>query len=199
MNYIKQSVLAVSVITSALLTTTASCQVKKYNIYAGNTHAHTQYTESHGAHLGKVAGATKFLEIDSNGVGRAINSPLKADWEKHQGLPSVHFDLAKKFGYDFFITTDHSQEAGFHPTSSTNPQWIAAHDQAKKASDKNFVALTGYEHSENNGPGEGRGHINVINSAAYLNALEKGVDIQQLYKWLGTAKSYANEGNDQFK
>ena len=119
---------------------------------------------------------------------------MKPDWQKHQGLPSVHFDLAKANGHDFFITTDHSQEAGFHPTSPTNPQWITAHDQAQKATDKNFVALTGYEHSENNGPGIGRGHINVINSAAYLNALEKGVDIQSFYKWVGSAKSYNNEG-----
>lgn len=172
----------------------AFSQSKVYNIYAGNTHSHTQYTESHGAHLGRVEGATKFMEIDSNGVGRAVNSPMKPDWQKYQGLPSTHFKLAKANGYDFFITTDHSQEAGFHPTSPTNPQWIAAHDQAKKATDKNFIALTGYEHSENNGPGIGRGHINVINSAAYLNALEKGVDIQSFYKWVGTAKAYDSEG-----
>jgi hypothetical protein len=169
-------------------------QAKVYNIYAGNTHAHTSYTASHGSHLGKVEGATKFMDIDSNGVQRAINSPLKPNPEKYQGLPSVHFNLAKAHGYDFFITTDHSQEAGFYPTSPANPQWIAAHDQAKKATDKNFVALTGYEHSENNGPGTAKGHYNVINSAAYQNALEKGVDVKAFYKWLGTAKGYDNEG-----
>jgi hypothetical protein len=32
------------------------------------------------------------------------------------------------------------------------------------------------------------GHINVINSAEYLNALGKGIHLQYLYKWLKTAK-----------
>jgi len=186
--------LAVGIAGVLICAAPAFSQSKVYNIYAGNTHSHTQYTESHGSHLGRVEGATKFMEIDSNGVGRAINSPLKPDWQKYQGPPSVHFDIAKAKGYDFFITTDHSQEAGFYPTNPENLQWIAAHDQAKKAMDKNFVALTGYEHSENNGPGVGRGHFNVINSAAYLNALEKGVDIQAFYKWVGTAIAYDNEG-----
>ncbi|MCE6991417.1 sulfatase-like hydrolase/transferase [Dyadobacter sp. CY323] len=164
-----------------------------YHIYAGSTHAHTSYTESHGSHLDKAKGATKFMEVDSIGVSHAVNSPLKPDWQKHQGPPSEHFGLAKANGYDFYISTDHSQEAGFHPTSDKNAQWISLHDQASKATDKNFVALAGYEHSENNGPG-GRGHINVINSAAYLNALEKDVDIKVAYKWLGNAKSYDNDG-----
>lgn len=165
-----------------------------YHIYAGSTHAHTSYTESHGSHLDKIKGATKFMEVDSNAISRSVNSTLKSDWQKHQGLPSVHFDLAKASGYDFYIVTDHSQEAGFHPTNSKNLQWNSLHNQAKKATDKQFIALAGYEHSENNGPGIGRGHINIINSAEYLNALEKDVDIKTAYKWLGTAKSYDNQG-----
>ena len=52
------------------------------------------------------------------------------------------------------------------------------------------LAITGYEHSENNGPGA-TGHINVINSASYLNALEKNVDQKYFYSWLGTVASYS--------
>jgi hypothetical protein len=62
---------------------------------------------------------------------------------------------------------------------------MAAKEQAREATDADFVALAGYEHSENNGPG-GKGHLNVINSVGYLNALSKGVDLPYLYKWLAT-------------
>jgi hypothetical protein len=47
------------------------------------------------------------------------------------------------------------------------------------------VALAGYEHSENNGP-NGAGHLNVFNSAEYLNALSPGIDLPYLYNWLKT-------------
>ena len=40
-------------------------------------------------------------------------------------------------------------------------------------------------HSENNGP-NGTGHLNVINSSEYLNAMTPGVDLPYLYKWLKT-------------
>lgn len=33
----------------------------------------------------------------------------------------------------------------------------------------------------------------IFNSATWLNALEKGVDIQSLYIWLGSVKSFENE------
>ena len=196
MTILKRQLTYISTIMAMLITVAPLySQTKKivptYQIYSGNTHAHTSYTASHGSHLEKIPGAKKYLEIDSAGVGRAINANLRADWEKVQGLPSTHFALAKTNGYNFFITTDHSQEVAFHPTSPTNPQWIAAHDQAKQATDKNFVAITGYEHSENNGPGA-TGHINVINSASYLNALESNVDLKYFYKWLDTVSSYGD-------
>jgi hypothetical protein len=96
--------------------------------------------------------------------------------------------LAKSNGYDFYITTDHSQEALFQPPSPTNAFWIATQRDARAATDSNFVAIAGYEHSENNGP-RGVGHLNVINSAEYLNALDPGVDLPYLYKWLKTVPS----------
>lgn len=48
------------------------------------------------------------------------------------------------------------------------------------------MALTGFEHSENNGPG-GKGHLNVLNTEEYINALAAGVDLPYLYKWLKSA------------
>ena len=62
---------------------------------------------------------------------------------------------------------------------------MAAKREAAEATDRDFVAIAGYEHSENNGP-NGTGHINVINSSEYLNALAPGVDLPYLYKWLKT-------------
>ncbi|MDF3076793.1 MAG: hypothetical protein K0S09_682 [Sphingobacteriaceae bacterium] len=179
-----------------LVTSCASVQVKKaepvYQIYAGSTHAHTAYTSSHGANLQHLPNEKKFLFIDSNSVGHAINSVPVKDPEKAQGPPSAHFALAKSLGYDWYVTTDHSQEPSFYPTSPNAPDWIASHNQAKAATDKNFVAISGYEHSENNGPGA-TGHLNVINSRSYLNALAPGMDIKYLYKWLDTVSSY--DGN----
>jgi hypothetical protein len=43
--------------------------------------------------------------------------------------------------------------------------------------------LRGYEHSENDGPG-GKGHLNVINSAEYVNALAPGMTLPKFYQWL---------------
>ena len=93
----------------------------------------------------------------------------------------------KSNGYDFYCVTDHSQEAKFQPPSPTNSLWVAAKRDAQQATDDNFVAILGYEHSENNGPG-GVGHINVFNSAEYLNALAPGIDLPYLYRWLKTAQ-----------
>lgn len=172
---------------------------EEYHIYAGSTHAHTQFTWSHGeqwakggageggAEGGAENGEKKKkggLQISSEGVQSAPKaSALKDDWKKSQGTPGDHFARAKAAHYDFYTTTDHSQEETFSPAGPKNPAWVQLHQQAAAATDATFVALPGYEHSENNGP-DGKGHLNVINSAEYLNALAPGVDLQTLYRWL---------------
>ncbi|HVM50939.1 MAG TPA: hypothetical protein VMU04_23125 [Candidatus Acidoferrum sp.] len=171
----------------------ANQPVPVYHIYAGTTHSHTSNTWSHGVQWGgpiseegEQKGKKQGLNMTPDGVSHAPkNRALKPNWQKLQGPPSAHFALAKASGYDFYVTTDHSQEETFHPTSPTNPAWVAAKRDAAAATDSTFVALAAYEHSENNGPG-GKGHLNVINSAEYLNALEKGIDLPYLYKWLKT-------------
>lgn len=156
-----------------------------YNIYAGNTHSHSSFTSSHGTQFERKPGFKKELYVDSAGVSHSMNVILKQDWQKYQGPPSVHYALAKSNGYDFYVVTDHSQEADFHPTSPNSIAWVSTKKAADEATDSNFVALRGFEYSENNGPG-GTGHINVINSATYLNALEPGNDLPHFYKWLET-------------
>jgi len=166
-----------------------------YHIYAGNTHAHTAFTWSHGDQWQKpkapAAGEKKEpgLYVDASGAQfPAKTQVLKADWQKGQGPPAAHFALAKASGYDFYASTDHSQEADFQPPSADNANWAATKRMAAEASDEKFVAVAGYEHSENNGPA-GSGHLNVFNSDSYLNALAPGVDLPVFYKWLKTAKA----------
>jgi len=156
-----------------------------YQIYSGNTHSHTIYTNSHGSQWNMTPGFSKHMFVDSSGVSHVLNATLKPDWQKIQGPPSVHYSLAKANGYDFYAVTDHSQEAAFHPTSPDNAAWLVTKKAADEATDKKFVAIRGFEFSENNGP-NGTGHINVFNSATYLNALEPGIDLKYFYNWLKT-------------
>jgi hypothetical protein len=163
----------------------------RYHIYAGSTHAHTAYSWSHGdqfINAKQDAGEEKVpgISVSPEGVQYPAKfKTTKPDWQKSQGPPSAHFALAKSNGYDFYLVTDHSQDAAFAPTSGTNTAWLATKREASEATDTNFVALAGYEHSENNGP-NGVGHINVINSGEYLSALAPGVDLPYLYNWLKT-------------
>lgn len=161
-----------------------------YHVFFGNTHAHTSYTWSHGDQWEQPKKGEKpgKLEIDESGAQRPpVEHQLKPDWEKSQGPPMEHFKRAKEAGYDFYITTDHSQEADFQPPGENNPKWLDSKRAADGLTDASFVAIAGYEHSENNGP-NGNGHLNVINSDVYLNALAPGVDLPKLYDWLKTAK-----------
>jgi hypothetical protein len=160
-----------------------------YHIYAGNTHAHTAYTWSHGDQWAKPsAGEKPGLKVEPDGSqGPKPSAKLKPDWQKSQGPPAAHFRLAEENGYDFYVSTDHSQEKDFQPPSATNEKWLDTKRAARDATDANFIAIAGYEHSENNGPG-GTGHLNVMNSDEYLNAMAAGVDLPKLYQWLKTAK-----------
>jgi hypothetical protein len=128
------------------------------------------------------------MMVDSLGVSRVLNSVLKVDWQKQQGPPSAHYELAKNNGYDFYAVTDHSQEPDFHPTSPKSVAWVETKRAANAATNDSFVALQGFEYSENNGP-DGNGHINVYNTDSYLNALEKGNYLPSFYKWLTTVKA----------
>ncbi len=153
----------------------------QYQIYAGNIHSHTSNTWGHGEQYVKAT-----PEPGSGKKKAAALKVLKPDWQKVQGPPSAHYALARSNHYDFYITTDHSQEAAFQPPSATNAAWLAAKRQAAEATGPDFVAIAGYEHSENNGP-NGTGHINVFNSGEYLNALLPGIDLPYFYKWLKSA------------
>jgi hypothetical protein len=196
---------------------TAKGPAPVYHVYAGSTHAHTMFTWSHGEQWEKndcrgILVFTSNIE-DPTGSGWSkgyvssdkcpaiyvldgLQYPgpqqvLKPNWRSVQGPPARHFELAKQNGFDFYATTDHSQEGAFWPWSPDNKAWKAAKDQAAAATDKNFVAIAGFEYSENDGPG-GTGHINVLNADSILDALAPGVDLPHLYKWLEHAKAHGS-------
>jgi hypothetical protein len=165
----------------------------EYHIYVGSTHAHTAYTWSHGEQFVNAKKEDGEKEPGLMVSPEGVQSPPKSkvtrpDWQAHQGYPAEHFARARTNGFDFYITTDHSQETAFAPRSPTNAAWLATKRAAADATDSKFVAIAGYEHSENNGPG-GKGHLNVINSADYLNALAPGIDLPYLFNWLKTVPS----------
>ncbi|MEO6923853.1 MAG: hypothetical protein ABI142_08510 [Bryocella sp.] len=204
----------IAIITAATLACAAQAQAPRYHIYSGNTHAHTQYTWSHGEQWQKnnckgilvytsaiddptASGWTKgYVTSDRCPSIYVIdglqypgpNQLLRPDWHTVQGPPSRHFELAKQDGYDFYVSTDHSQEGLFWPWGPNNKAWKATKEQALAATDKNFVALAGFEYSENDGPG-GTGHINVMNADSIIDALTPGVNLPVLYKWLEHAKA----------
>jgi hypothetical protein len=211
----KLSISIAALLAAAILAGQTRSPFDEFKIFAGSTHAHTAYTWSHGEQFvkgdcagivvynkdpnspthgwsdgyvkTKEAGCPGIFVIDS--FQYPSNSmKVRADWQEVQGPPARHFALAKANGYDFYTVTDHSQEAAFQPASPDNPLWIAARTQAEQATDAKFVAIPGFEFSENDGPG-GKGHINVMNSEGMLNALAPGVDLPHFYKWLAAAKS----------
>src|ERR1035438_723547 len=124
--------LTLVVILGGLAATAGSAQdqtgapLPQYHIYAGNTHSHTSNTWSHGDQF--IQAKTESSEKNMPGISvspEGVQSPgksrtLKPDWQKYQGPPSAHYALAKSKGYDFYITTEHSQEAAFQPVSPGN-------------------------------------------------------------------------------
>jgi hypothetical protein len=126
-----------------------------YNIYRGNTHAHSSYSHD--------------------------SAPTNTD-------PAGLYAIAVNEEYDYFAVTDHSQSDIFQPVSVNNAAWVDSKAAAINATTGSFLAIAGFEHSENNGgTNPGTGHLTVLNSNAYLNADDPAVDIPYLYNWLKTA------------
>jgi hypothetical protein len=206
--------ICVSMLAVVLLTGQTAGPSSEFRVYAGSTHAHTSYTWSHGDQFTKsdCSGIQVYAPVPSSDIstwtdgyvksktgcagifvidGAQYPSPsvtVRPDWQEYQGSPREHFRRAKANGYDFYITTDHSQEAAFQPPGPDNPRWMDSKKAAAEASGDSFVAIAGFEYSENDGPG-GTGHINVMNTAGMLNALAPGIDLPYFYKWLATAQA----------
>jgi len=97
--------------------------------------------------------------------------------------PADHFRLAKGAGYDFYSVTDHAlaRLKGYTPEN-----WETTKREANEATDSSFVAIAGFEFSENDGPG-GKGHLNAVNAAATLDATGSSVSVPTFYDWMVNA------------
>ncbi|MDF7824535.1 hypothetical protein P4B35_10965 [Pontiellaceae bacterium B12227] len=185
-----------------------------FNVYRGNTHSHTIFTWTHGAHRSKpMPKLNEPTEFKSH-----WKVPPGTDWKDWntinlnpddytnlQGLPANHYRLAKENGYDFYATTDHSQEPSLQPVSKDNPCWEITQRTADEYTTKDFVAIPGFEYSRNVKTNGGRGHLTVLNTSEYVNADhgQRGPvpawpgarwSIPQFYNWAKTAKPRQNKG-----
>src|SRR5689334_20445855 len=117
MNVIIRLIIVLVVHAAAQPTTAPASAPPEYHIYAGNTHSHTAFTWSHGDQWqSPKPGADNAKEpgIERTPDGAQLpgkSKTLKPDWQKLQGPPAEHDARAKAAGYDFYVTSDHSQEA----------------------------------------------------------------------------------------
>ena len=186
-----------------------------FNIYRGNSHSHTIFTWTHGAH--RIKGITDLTDpcefhpdwIVPPGMDYRDYNTISLDPEDYtnrQGLPDNHFERAMNIGYDFYVISDHSQEPTLQPVSIDNPVWQIMQKTADKYNDyPDFVALNGFEYSRNTPDDGGRGHINVIHSSEYVNAdhgqrgpappwPEANWSIPEFYNWLKSAETHGDKG-----
>jgi len=110
------------------------------------------------------------------------NTHAHSTFSDGKGTPAEHFQLAKEAGYDFYAMTDHAlaKYKGYKPENYETTKRAAG-----QATDSKFVALVGFEFSENDGP-KGTGHLNVLNSASTLDATGPKVTLPVFYDWLAT-------------
>lgn len=106
------------------------------------------------------------------------HTSYSGDAQREGNTPEIHYAAAKKNGFQFYVITDHSHYDTFKPETFVDTQ-----KKALSCTDKDFVALHGFEYSENNGPG-GKGHVNAFNTGEYLSALPPGNDLNKFYGWL---------------
>lgn len=114
--------------------------------------------------------------------------------------PAEHFSQAKAAGFDFYAVTDHALKK--YP-NFTAQSYEETKRQADIFTDSEFVAIVGFEFSENDGPG-GKGHLTALNTAGYLDATGPDVNLPVFYDWLASkqtttvATSYNHAGPTQY-
>lgn len=102
-----------------------------------------------------------------------------------KSTPAEHFREAKAAGYDYYAVTDHALKK--YP-SFTPQSYRETKRQADLFTDPTFVAIRGFEFSENDGPG-GKGHLTALNTAGYLDATGPKASLPVFYDWLATKQT----------
>jgi hypothetical protein len=94
------------------------------------------------------------------------------------------FQTAKENGFDFVMLTEHSG-----PTGPKDPEgfYERAQAKAKEATEEGvFVALAGYEYSENNGDGDSdSGHVTGYGTQRFVDASDAGMRYTDFWEYLG--------------
>jgi len=113
------------------------------------------------------------------------NTHAHTTYSDGKQMPSDHYSMAKAAGYDFYAITNHAlaKYKGF-----TQESYEATKKEADKFTDAAFVAICGFEFSENDGPG-GTGHLCALNTTGYLDATGNEVNLPVFYDWLTKQKT----------
>jgi hypothetical protein len=113
------------------------------------------------------------------------NTHAHTAYSDGKGTPADHYGMAKAAGYDFYAITNHALAKY---KAFTAQSYEDTKSDADKFTDATFVAIVGFEFSENDGPG-GTGHLNALNTAGYLDATGKDVNLPVFYDWLATKQT----------
>lgn len=160
-------------------------------LYNGITRmSHVNRTTRGGCHFlpGRVMALSVLATLVLAGLARGDetyqcyfgNTHAHTSYSDGKETPGDHFRKAKAAGYDFYAVTDHAlaKHKKFTPQS---------YEDTKKAADEctdaSFVAIAGFEFSEDDGP-DGTGHLNAFNTAGYLDATGPNVNLPVFYDWL---------------
>ncbi|MBI5544686.1 MAG: hypothetical protein HY901_12410 [Deltaproteobacteria bacterium] len=149
-----------------------------------------------GGECGAASGCTLHFYFGSNhGHSTYSDGTVPDAGSDASNLPSDHFALTKNAdaGYDFYMISDHSQASTKYPQFALN--WRNTMRQARDATTPSFVAMWGFEFSENkaNEPG-GVGHANVFGpefryDADAFTSSGAPVTLLTFYDWL-VARDY---------
>ena len=165
-----------------------------YHIYAGNTHAHTAFTWSHGDQwMPTPKRRSRRARTRHLRHGRRSQSPPKRKCSSRTGrnIRARRRSISRwrrQSGYDFYVTTDHSQEADFQPPSPNNANWIAT-KQAGGRGDRRASSSPSPATSIPKTTAPAATDISTSSTAPSTSTPWRPASIcPYLYKWLKTAK-----------
>ena len=117
-----------------------------------------------------------------------------------QGIPAEAYEYAYNEWLDFLAVTDHSQylegdrydPAGKEFTAQPGSEWSRTADMARAFNNthKDFLALRGFEMTFPE-----LGHINVLNTDKYVEAVSTMTTLEEFYAWLAKQPGAVAEFN----
>lgn len=112
-----------------------------------------------------------------------VHTGLNNDHGSDRSTTYDNLAAAKSSKFDFVMLTEHSGRTG--PPDPAAYYADAQKQAAALSEDGTFVALVGYEYSDNNGDGDtDNGHMNAIGTEAMLDAMAPGNTFRTLEDYL---------------